>query len=141
VNLYPRRHAVCLAPPPADEAFESSIMSPTAEIRTGIPLLFSLNLSRPSLFQWLLVNQRRGPMDRDPWTWSTARGPIPRHFPLENLFRKSIILECCKNIPELFQNYILVPIVLHLGTLFNFLKLQLGFFLINLITLITYLSY
>jgi hypothetical protein len=43
----------------------------------------------------------------------------------------------CKNTPELFQNYILVPIILHLGPRLTFYNYNYVLFLINLLILIT----
>jgi hypothetical protein len=49
--------------------------------------------------------------------------------------------EFFKNTLELFHNYILVPVILHLGPCSTFYNYKYVFFLINLLILITYLIY
>jgi hypothetical protein len=46
-----------------------------------------------------------------------------------------------KNTPKLFHNYILVPLILHLGPCLTFYNYNQVIFLINLLILITYLIY
>jgi hypothetical protein len=58
-------------------------------------------------------------------------------------FFSKIILEnprtsyFCKNTPKLFQNYILVPIILHVGPYLTFYNYNYVLFLINHLILIT----
>jgi hypothetical protein len=57
------------------------------------------------------------------------------------ILENPITPQFCKNTPELFQNYILVPAILHLGACLTFNNYNYVLFLINLLILITNLIY
>jgi hypothetical protein len=65
-------------------------------------------------------------------------------FLIENkteILENTRTLEILQNTPKLFWNYILVPVILHLGPYLSFFNYKLVIFLINLLILITYLIY
>jgi hypothetical protein len=57
------------------------------------------------------------------------------------IIENSRCLKFCKNTPELFRNYILVPIILHLHLYLTFYNYNYVLSLINLLILIIYLIY